>query len=383
MTQTNASKSPSYRLRTLRPRRSSVSGKKDECTVDKSDKKDITESGEEIELVHTVTEPIMDVIEIVDSSQDESPAKTGTDLVPTNLLDTQDSVFLNTQLLKACEKNYETSVLPQSLPTSTRSAPQQSNDKLLPQSKNKPKMLLNKAKKVKAGIQDGIVMLRRLTTQQIRSRQSVRKAKILVQSKSTEQNKFLLLKSIPNGTQYAFLNYIDIKEINSKIVLNGWDYKPSGLPFEVRQRENKLKAVLRFSFNGFHEITLNGKSMKRILKLNVKEWSAVQGILDTLGNEFQYSNSKRCQPTHANILYDALYYLFKTQSTFTNAVIEYRDQQHNEVNAVSSKFACIPKLVNDKPKDLSKAIDTFALHSMSNWRKFAENRIIATAECDN
>lgn len=159
--------------------------------------------------------------------------------------------------------------------------------------------------------------------------------------------------------QHGFLNYIDIKEINYNLNLKR---NTNNFPYTLCREFKDVKTSLRWHYNGFHEITLNGRSTRKVLKLKIKEWSAVEGILQAI-HEFTFS-SKQLGPKEHNLLYEVLYYLFKTVSRFTNVIIEYCEEDDNHVKIIDSLSNLNFETAETRRKDLSKAIDAYTLSSL-------------------
>lgn len=110
-----------------------------------------------------------------------------------------------------------------------------------------------------------------------------------------------------------FLNYIDIGAVEIQLMGS------SGARYNVGSQYNDWVTKLNF-INDCNHLTINGQATRKIMKLNDAEWTAIQEILNRI-RKFSY-NVWASEPIKEGIMHRCLYYLFKTSSKFTSAIVE-------------------------------------------------------------
>lgn len=305
-----------------------------------------------------------------DNSESSLAVKTRSTL---KLLNSQDSIFLNSQLGRACDKSYHTFVSAASVvgltstPEETSSTPAVASQQL-----NKGNEIANlpiaATRTLSPPKKQENLDIQRLKQTQV--------LKVLVPSiekpireptesarNENEKHETIWINPIifSNSFQYSFLTYIDVKEISPKFdfTCHAAEASSAIFPYEICHELKDIKVVLEFTCNGYHQIELHGRSVQKVLQLKIKEWSAVESILRAIREFTFHPRQQYRQPMRRpqpNIFHDVLFYLFKTVSRFSHVLIEYREDCSNMVGVIDSVYELNR---NTKRKNLSQAIDAY------------------------
>lgn len=161
---------------------------------------------------------------------------------------------------------------------------------------------------------------------------------------------------IRHGDPFEYLYYVNIENISARINL--------ARDIDTSYDRMDIEIGLRFQCNGQIHITINGEGPKKILRLSEKQWTSVFHILFVIRQFIGRIDAiDSIDPPNESIFHRALYYLFKTTSTFTNVCIEYDDRDLHTVRVLNKPYI-------RQTEDLTEFVDQFALTNMQN---FAQN----------
>lgn len=158
------------------------------------------------------------------------------------------------------------------------------------------------------------------------------------------------------GNPFEYLYNVNVENISARINL--------ARDVDTLYDQLEIELGLRFQCNGQIHITINGQGPKKILRLTENQWSSVFHILNVIRQFVSRIDAiDSVDPPKESIFHRALYYLFKTTSTFTNVCIEYDDQDLHVVRILHKPYI-------RQTEDLTECVDRFALRNMHN---FAQN----------
>lgn len=169
--------------------------------------------------------------------------------------------------------------------------------------------------------------------------------------------------TISSNLSYRFLSHINIVEASNTLITNSAMERT----YNTCKEFDIIKTLLKLQFNGNHHVTLTGESMQRKIELtiSVKEWSAIQEILQIIHEFTHNAHSYNLQSSNNNqtTLHRALLYLFKTSSKFSNVDIEYRETNSDVVNILNSSFR-----YSNSRADLASGIDPFIIEGLKFFK---------------
>lgn len=167
--------------------------------------------------------------------------------------------------------------------------------------------------------------------------------------------------SVPNSINYTYLHYIDIENVSYRYNV---DRLPSDVAYNICKQQESQCATLNFKFDGMHRIIIKGQCMKKLLKLKYMEWRAVQAVLELI-KQFTY-NSRTKESSASSLLERALHHLFASTSKFSNVHIqrtEYDEEQNRDVcRILNTSYTLRPKV---SAKRLRSTIDPYILEKIN------------------
>lgn len=152
----------------------------------------------------------------------------------------------------------------------------------------------------------------------------------------------------PRGDRYEYLYFVNIDHVSTNKIL---------VP-DINCRHNEelnIELSLRYQCNGQQRITISGDGPRKILKLSTDQWISVHRILQVIG---EFVRNMNCtDPPTESIFHRALYYLFKTSSTFSNVCINYNDGDLDMVRVLTNQYL-------RRYENLTDHVDRFVLSNM-------------------
>lgn len=147
---------------------------------------------------------------------------------------------------------------------------------------------------------------------------------------------------------FTYLYYVEIDEICSNVIR-----------ITDKNPELKIDLHLRFQCNAQNRIVISGEDSKQIMNLNEKQWQTVCRILKRI-RKFESKIQQSVAFAGDSILHRTLYYLFKSNQTFSNLHVEYGDQDFDSVRVVMKPYVC-------GKADLTSCLDDYVLSNMEKY----------------
>lgn len=150
------------------------------------------------------------------------------------------------------------------------------------------------------------------------------------------------------NSNFEFINYIDIKSVDVHLM------GPIDARYDIGSQYNEWTTKINCS----KCITINGHETKKLLKFNDTEWNAVKELINILRN-FSYCAWRPVSNTD-NIMSHTLNLLFKSSSGFTTAVVRENNEHEYEVHNIVDELP----ISFDNGINITDLIDPFVLCQM-------------------
>lgn len=160
---------------------------------------------------------------------------------------------------------------------------------------------------------------------------------------------------ISADTRCEYLYHIDMANISACMTT-----RRDGDGILVEHLE--IEASLRYQCNGQTRIKIKNDGLQKLLKLSDAEWKSVGSIMSVI-RRFEYAN-RFADASNESIFHQALYYLFKTTSPFSDQCIEYSDRDLDVVRIVPEEriMRC-----EEEHEDMTDCFSDYVLDRMEQF----------------